>query len=33
MLLGLAMVVAHRMQPHRLKAFFSQSVGRTLCWS
>ena len=27
MLLGLAMVVAHRMQPHRLKAFFSQSVG------
>lgn len=26
-LLGLAMVVAHRMQPHRLKAFFSQSVG------
>ncbi|KAM7158622.1 dual oxidase maturation factor 1 isoform 2-T6 [Molossus nigricans] len=27
MLLGLAMVVAHRMQPHRLKAFFTQSVG------
>ena len=27
MLLGLAMVVAHRIQPHRLKAFFSQSVG------
>ncbi|XP_014303140.1 dual oxidase maturation factor 1 isoform X2 [Myotis lucifugus] len=26
-LLGLAMVVAHRMKPHRLKAFFNQSVG------
>ena len=26
-LLGLAMAVAHRMQPHRLKAFFNQSVG------
>nr|XP_015092705.1 dual oxidase maturation factor 1 isoform X1 [Vicugna pacos]XP_015092706.1 dual oxidase maturation factor 1 isoform X1 [Vicugna pacos]XP_031528693.1 dual oxidase maturation factor 1 isoform X1 [Vicugna pacos]XP_031528694.1 dual oxidase maturation factor 1 isoform X1 [Vicugna pacos] len=26
-LLGLAMVVAHRMQPHRLKVLFSQSVG------
>ncbi|XP_003791840.1 dual oxidase maturation factor 1 isoform X1 [Otolemur garnettii] len=25
-LLGLAMAVAHRMQPHRLKAFFNQSV-------
>ncbi|XP_037600505.1 dual oxidase maturation factor 1 isoform X2 [Cebus imitator] len=25
-LLGLATVVAHRMQPHRLKAFFNQSV-------
>ncbi|XP_012504684.1 PREDICTED: dual oxidase maturation factor 1 isoform X2 [Propithecus coquereli] len=25
-LLGLAMVVAHRMQPHRVKAFFNQSV-------
>uniref|UniRef100_A0A2K6S241 Dual oxidase maturation factor 1 n=1 Tax=Saimiri boliviensis boliviensis TaxID=39432 RepID=A0A2K6S241_SAIBB len=25
-LLGLAMMVAHRMQPHRLKAFFNQSV-------
>lgn len=27
MLLGLVMAVAYRMQPHRLKAFFSQSVG------
>lgn len=27
MLLGLAMAVAHRMQPHRLKAFFNQSGG------
>ncbi|XP_016067381.1 PREDICTED: dual oxidase maturation factor 1 [Miniopterus natalensis] len=26
-LLGLAMVVAHRMQPHRLKAFFNLSIG------
>ncbi|XP_011353350.1 dual oxidase maturation factor 1 isoform X2 [Pteropus vampyrus] len=26
-LLSLAMAVAHRMQPHRLKAFFNQSVG------
>lgn len=26
-LLGLVMVVAYRMQPHRLKAFFNQSVG------
>ncbi|XP_070093492.1 dual oxidase maturation factor 1 isoform X1 [Equus caballus] len=26
-LLGLAMAVAHRMQPHRLKAFFNQSGG------
>lgn len=26
-LLGLAVVVAHRMQPHRLKAFFNQSMG------
>ncbi|XP_060030565.1 dual oxidase maturation factor 1 isoform X3 [Erinaceus europaeus] len=26
-LLGLAMAVAHRTQPHRLKAFFNQSVG------
>lgn len=26
-LLGLALAVAHRMQPHRLKAFFNQSVG------
>lgn len=26
-LLGLAMVVAHRTKPHRLKAFFNQSVG------
>ncbi|XP_015413109.1 PREDICTED: dual oxidase maturation factor 1 isoform X2 [Myotis davidii] len=26
-LLGLAMVAAHRMKPHRLKAFFNQSVG------
>uniref|UniRef100_A0A8C3VXV9 Dual oxidase maturation factor 1 n=1 Tax=Catagonus wagneri TaxID=51154 RepID=A0A8C3VXV9_9CETA len=26
-LLGLGLVVAHRMQPHRLKVFFSQSVG------
>lgn len=25
-LLGLAMLVAHRMQPHRLKAFFNQSA-------
>ncbi|XP_006727507.1 dual oxidase maturation factor 1 [Leptonychotes weddellii] len=27
MLLGLAMAVAHRMQPQRLKAFFNQSTG------
>ncbi|KAM5337882.1 dual oxidase maturation factor 1 isoform 2-T8 [Glossophaga mutica] len=26
-LLGLVMAVAHRMQPHRLKAFFNQSAG------
>uniref|UniRef100_A0A2K6DU41 Dual oxidase maturation factor 1 n=1 Tax=Macaca nemestrina TaxID=9545 RepID=A0A2K6DU41_MACNE len=34
-LLGLAMVVAHRMQPHRLKAFFNQSVDEDpmLEWS
>ncbi|XP_066200147.1 dual oxidase maturation factor 1 isoform X1 [Saccopteryx leptura] len=34
-LLGLAMVVAHRMQPHRLKAFFNQGVGenRGLEWT
>lgn len=25
-LLGLAMAVAHKMQPHRLKAFFNQSA-------
>ncbi|XP_025740128.1 dual oxidase maturation factor 1 isoform X2 [Callorhinus ursinus] len=28
MLLGLAMAVAHRMQPQRLKAFFNQSTGK-----
>lgn len=27
MLLGLAMAVAHRMHPQRLKAFFTQSSG------
>ncbi|KAM9645142.1 dual oxidase maturation factor 1 isoform 4-T4 [Trichechus inunguis] len=34
-LLGLAMAVAHRMQPHRLKAFFNQSAGEdpVLEWS
>eukprot|EP00074_Homo_sapiens_P060619 XP_006720815.2 dual oxidase maturation factor 1 isoform X1 [Homo sapiens] len=34
-LLGLAMAVAHRMQPHRLKAFFNQSVDEDpmLEWS
>ncbi|XP_069316686.1 dual oxidase maturation factor 1 isoform X2 [Eulemur rufifrons] len=34
-LLGLAMVVAHRMQPHRVKAFFNQNVeeDHTLEWS
>jgi dual oxidase maturation factor 1 len=33
-LLGLVMVVAHRMQPHRLKAFFNQSAeDLTLKWS
>lgn len=29
MLLALVMVVAHRRKPHRLKAFFNQSVGET----
>ncbi|XP_054420970.1 dual oxidase maturation factor 1 [Pteronotus mesoamericanus] len=28
-LLGLVVAVAHRMQPHRLKAFFNQSVGES----
>ncbi|XP_055990200.1 dual oxidase maturation factor 1 isoform X2 [Sorex fumeus] len=34
-LLGLAMAVAHRMQPHRLKTFFNQSVGEgpVLSWN
>ncbi|XP_045384149.1 dual oxidase maturation factor 1 [Lemur catta] len=34
-LLGLAMVVAHRMQPHRVKAFFNQNVeeDHMLEWS
>lgn len=33
-LLGLAMAVAHRMQPHRLKAFFNQSAeDSVLEWS
>lgn len=27
MLLGLAMAVAHKVQPQRLKAFFNQSTG------
>ncbi|XP_004639129.2 dual oxidase maturation factor 1 [Octodon degus] len=34
LLLGLLMAVAHRMQPHRLKAFFNQSLeDPTLEWS
>ncbi|KAM6201102.1 dual oxidase maturation factor 1-like isoform 4-T4 [Rhynchocyon petersi] len=34
-LLGLAMAVAHRMQPHKLKAFFNQTAGEDpiLEWS